>query len=110
MAFDEVLADRVRDVLTDEVGIAEKRMFGGVAFLLHGNLACGLYQDSVLVRLPPGEAEAALSEPGIRPFDMVRQRPMRGWVLVGPDACAEDEDLRRWVGRGLAHAGSIPPK
>jgi hypothetical protein len=109
MAFDEVLADRVRDVLADEVGVAEKRMFGGVAFLLHGNLACGLYQDSVLVRLPPEQAEAALSEPGIRRFDMTK-RPMRGWILVGPDACAEDEDLRRWVERGLAYAGSMPPK
>ena len=84
-------------------------MFGGVAFLLHGNLACGLYQDSVLVRLPPDQAEAALAEPGIRRFEMTK-RPMRGWVLVGPDACAEDEDLRRWLDRGLAYAGSMPPK
>jgi TfoX/Sxy family transcriptional regulator of competence genes len=110
VAYDGILADRVRDVLADEVGVVEKRMFGGVAFLLNGNLACGLYQDSVLVRLPAEEAEVALAEPGVRAFDMVKQRPMRGWVLVGPDACAEDEDLDRWVRRGLAYAGSMPPK
>jgi TfoX/Sxy family transcriptional regulator of competence genes len=109
VAYDEILADRVREQLTDEIGVVEKRMFGGLAYLLHGNLACGVYQDALLVRLRPEEAEAALSEPGTRPFDMTR-RPMRGWVLVGPDGCAEDEDLRRWLDRGLALAGSLPPK
>jgi TfoX/Sxy family transcriptional regulator of competence genes len=109
VAFDEMLAARVRDLLADEVGVHEKRMFGGLAFLLHGHLACGVYRDELLVRLPVAEQEAALGEPGAHPFEMTR-RPMRGWVLVSSDGCGEDEDLDRWVQRGIAFAATKPPK
>ena len=109
MAYDEGLATRVRDVLGDQPGLAEKKMFGGLAFLLHGNMACGVRGDDLIVRMAVEEADAALEEPGARPFDMTG-RPMKGWLLVAPEGHAEDDDLRRWVDRGLAHAGSLPPK
>ena len=109
MAYDEGLATRVRDVIGDRPGVDEKKMFGGLAFLLNGNMACGVRGDDLMVRVAADAADAALREPGARPFDMTG-RPMKGWLLVAPDGHAEDDDLRRWVDRGLAHAGSLPPK
>ncbi len=109
MAYDEGLATRVRDVLGDRPGLAEKRMFGGLAFLLHGNMACGVRGDDLIVRVAAEVADAAQGEPGTRPFDLTG-RPMKGWLLVDPGGHAEDEDLRRWVDRGVAYAGSLPAK
>jgi TfoX/Sxy family transcriptional regulator of competence genes len=109
MAYDEGLATRVREVLGDQPGVAEKKMFGGLAFLVGGNMACGVGGDDLMVRVAADQAEAALEEPGARPFDMTG-RPMKGWLLVAADGHAEDDDLRRWVGRGVAYAGSLPPK
>ena len=109
MAYDEGLATRVRDVLGNRPGLVEKTMFGGLAFLVRGNMACGVRGDDLMVRVSPEVADAALAEPGVRPFDMTG-RPMKGWLLVTPDGHAEDDDLRRWVGRGLAYASSLPPK
>jgi hypothetical protein len=106
MAYDEGLATRVREVLGDRPGLVEKQMFGGLAFLVGGNMACGVRGEDLIVRVA---ADAALGEPGARPFDLTG-RPMKGWLLVDPDGHAEDEDLRRWVDRGLAYAGSLPPK
>ena len=109
MAYDEGLATRVRDLLGDRPGLVEKKMFGGLAFLLYGNMACGVRGDDLMVRMAPDASDAALAEPGVRPFDMTG-RPMKGWLLVSADAHAEDDDLRRWVGRGLSYAGSLPPR
>ncbi|RIQ26291.1 TfoX/Sxy family protein [Jiangella rhizosphaerae] len=109
MAYDEGLATRIRDIVADRLDVAEKRMFGGIAFLVNGNMACGVHHDDLMVRLPADEHEAALGEPGARPFDMTG-RPMKGWLVVDAAALAEDDDLRRWVGRGLDFAGSLPPK
>ena len=109
MAYDEGLATRVREVLGDRPGLVEKQLFGGLAFLLGGNMACGVRGEDLIVRVAADAAEAALGEPGARPFDL-SGRPMKGWLLVDPDGHAEDEDLRRWVDRGLAYAGSLPPK
>jgi TfoX N-terminal domain len=109
MAYDEGLATRVRDVLGDRSGLAEMKMFGGLAFLLNGNMACGVRGDDLIVRVAAGEADAALGEPGTRPFDLTG-RPMKGWLMVDAAGHAEDDDLRRWVGRGLAYASSLPPK
>jgi hypothetical protein len=109
MAYDEGLAARVRDVLGGQPGLAEKRMFGGLAFLVHGNMACGVRGDDLMVRVAADTAETMLGEPGARPSDM-GGRPMKGWLLVGPDGNAEDGDLRRWVGRGVSYASSLPPK
>jgi hypothetical protein len=84
-------------------------MFGGLVFLVHGNMACGVRGADLNVRIAAEEADATLAEPGARPFSLTG-RPMKGWLLVDPDGHAEDEDLRRWVDRGLAFAGSLPPK
>jgi hypothetical protein len=72
-------------------------------------MACGVRGEDLIVRVAADTAEAALDEPGVRPFDLTG-RPMQGWLLVDADGHAEDEDLRRWVDRGLAHASSLPPK
>ncbi|MGO9779577.1 MAG: TfoX/Sxy family protein [Streptosporangiaceae bacterium] len=109
MAYDEGLAVRLLDMLGDEPGRTEKKMFGGLAVLIGGHLAVGVYGDGLLVHTDPGEQGALLAEPGTRPFDM-SGRPMKGWILVDVSACSEDDDLRRWVARGVAHARSLPPK
>jgi TfoX/Sxy family transcriptional regulator of competence genes len=109
MAYDEGLATRVRELLQERPGVVEKQMFGGLAFLVQGNMACGVSGDALMVRVAPDTAEAALGEPGARPFDMTG-RPMKGWLLVDADGHAEDDDLRRWVHRGVAYAASLPPK
>jgi TfoX/Sxy family transcriptional regulator of competence genes len=109
MAYDEGLATRVRELLGDRPGLVEKQMFGGLAFLVYGNMACGVRGDDLIVRVAADDAETALDEPGTRRFDLTG-RPMKGWLLVAADGYAEDEDLRRWVDRGLAFAGSLPPK
>lgn len=109
MAFDEALAGRVRGAVSDTDGVAEKRMFGGLAFLLRGNMCVGVHGDDLIVRLDPSRTEQALREPDVRVFDLTG-RPMKGWVLVGPGACATDDALQSWVDKGMAYAGSLPPK
>jgi hypothetical protein len=109
MAYDENLAARIRTVLEATNGIQEKKMFGGIAFLLNGNMACGVNGPDMIVRLAPDETDAALAEPGVRLFDM-SGRPMKGWIMVAAEATAKAKDLRRWVDRGTAYAASLPPK
>jgi hypothetical protein len=109
MSFDEDLAARLRERLERQKGVEEKRMFGGVGFLLNGNLLVGVWKDSLVARLGPGEGEAALLEPHVRPFD-VTGRPMRGWVLVGPAGVEEDDQLAGWIERVAAFVGTLPPK
>jgi TfoX/Sxy family transcriptional regulator of competence genes len=110
MAFDEHLGDRVRALLGARPDVHERRMFGGLGFMVAGNMCCGVSGDELMVRVDP-EAGATLLEAGegARPFDMTG-RPMRGWLLVAAEAIAEDDDLERWVRRGEAFAGSLPPK
>jgi TfoX N-terminal domain len=109
MAYDEALAARIRDILGGAEGVAEKKMFGGIAFLINGNMACGVNRDDMIVRLEPEQTDAALAEPHVRLFDMTG-RPMKGWVVVGPAGVADDADLRSWVGRGADFARSLPAK
>lgn len=109
MTYDEGLAIRLLGIVGDEDGLAEKKMFGGLAVLLGGNMAVGIYGDDLLVRTDPGQQDMLLAEPGTRPFDMTG-RPMKGWIVVDASMCAEDDDLRRWVARGVDHARSLPPK
>jgi TfoX N-terminal domain len=108
MAYDEVLAERVRGVLAgrDVVG---KKMFGGIAFMLAGNMCVGVAREDLIVRTFPEDGVEALAEPHVREFDMTG-RPMTGWLLVGPGATADEEGLRKWVGRGVAFAETLPPK
>ncbi len=109
MACDESLVERIRESLETRSGIAEKRMFGGVAFLLHGNMLVGVWKDSLCARLGPDEGLAALHEPHVRPFD-ITGRPMKAWVLVEPDGVADDDQLRSWIERSFAFVTALPPK
>lgn len=109
MAYDEGLATRVREALGDSPEISERKMFGGIAFLLSGNLAVGVSKEDLMVRIDPDDQERALAESGVRPFDMTG-RPMKGWILVGPEATADDAGLHEWVTAGLDFAGTLPPK
>lgn len=109
MAYDEGLAERVREALRDEHGIAEKRMFGGVGFLTGGNMICGVLGDELIVRVGADAHAESLARPHVREFDLTG-RSMTGWVVVGAAGTAEDDDLEAWVGRGLAFARSLPAK
>jgi TfoX/Sxy family transcriptional regulator of competence genes len=108
MAYDDHLADRVRDILTDQPGTSEKRMFGGIAFMVNGNMAVGVSNSELMVRAGE-EAEALVAEPGVRPFEM-SGKTMKGWLLVESSAIAEDDDLSRWIGTGVGIAESLPPR
>lgn len=110
MAFDEGLAARIRALLDERSDVEDKRMFGGIGFLIAGNMACGVSGEDLIVRVDREESDALIEvEPGARRFDMTG-RPMRGWILVAPEATADDGDLERWVRRGEAYAASLPPK
>lgn len=109
MAYDEGLAHRIRETLTGQPGLTEKKMFGGVAFMIHGNMACGVSGEEMMVRVGPDNYEEALGQLHVRPFDMTG-RPMKGWVLVGAEAYENDLDLAAWVQRGVDFARSLPPK
>lgn len=104
MAYDETLADRVADL----TGLRSKRMFGGIAFLLDGNMAVGVIGDDLLVRTGPERHEALLAEPGAKPFVM-GGRASAGWLLVSGEEL-DDDVLAAWVRRGVEFAESLPPK
>lgn len=109
MAFDEELAARVRRSLGKRPGLTEKKMFGGIAFLLRGNMCCGVHGQNMIVRLDPDQTDKALSEPNTRVFDLTG-RPMRGWILVEPKGLATDAALSKWVGVATTYARALPPK
>lgn len=110
MAFDEELAQRVRDLLDGQPDVTERRMFGGIGFMVGGHMCCGVIGEDLMVRLDPEQAEQLVeSEAGARPFDFTG-RPMRGWLYVSPAVVAEDTDLREWVGRAEDFASGLPPK
>jgi hypothetical protein len=109
MAFDEALADRVRDLLGARGEVSERRMFGGIAFMVAGNIAVGVIKDDLMVRLDPADAERALAEPHTRPMDFTGT-PSRGAVYVDPNGTATDEDLGPWVDAGADFAASLPAK
>jgi hypothetical protein len=109
MAYDEDLAERVRDQLADEPGLSERKMFGGLAFMLDGNMCCGVTGGDLMVRIAPESTDEALERPGARIFDMTG-RPMKGWLVVGAEGIAEDADLASWVDESRRFARSLPPK
>ena len=109
MAYDEILEGRIRAVLEGQPGLTAKKMFGGVGFMVNGNMACGVNKLDLIVRVGPKNYEEALSKAHTRPFDMTG-RPMKGWVVVLPDGYAAEADLRAWLGQGLDFVLSLPPK
>jgi TfoX/Sxy family transcriptional regulator of competence genes len=110
MAYDEDLAGRVRELIAVETGLAEKKMFGGLAFLVDGNMAVGVSgQGGLMVRVDPDETEALTARPHARPFEM-RGREMKGWLRVDSEGVRTKRQLEPWVRRGVAYARSLPPK
>ena len=109
MAFDEALAGRIRHRLARRKNIVEKKMFGGVGFLLNGNLLVGVWKDSLIVRLGPDNYDDALLEPHVKEFD-ITGRPMRNWVLVGPEGVEGEDQLAGWIQRAVKFVGALPTK
>ena len=109
MAFDEDMAYRIRAALADQSGVTEKKMFGGVGYLFHGNMACGVNGEDLIVRVGAENYHNALADPAARVFDMTG-RPMTGWVAVGPGGTRVDDRLYEWVERGVTFALSLPAK
>ena len=109
MAFDESLASRIRDTLARRKGVQEKKMFGGVGFLLNGNMLVGVWKDSLIVRLGPDEGDEALKEPHVKEFD-ITGRPMKGWVLVEREGVEGDEQLGGWIERATKFVKTLPAK
>ena len=110
MAYDEALAARIREHAAGEP-VEERKMFGGLAFLLGGHMAVAASgKGGLMVRVEPSETEALLDEPGAAPFEMGGRGGMSGWLRVSADALTDEDDLARWVDRGLTYARSLPPK
>jgi TfoX/Sxy family transcriptional regulator of competence genes len=107
MAYDEALAHRIRELVANEQGLTEKKMFGGLAFLIGGNMAVAASgQGGLLVRVDPAESDELVASTDARPMEM-RGREMAGWLRVDP---ADDDELSAWVERGVSFARSLPPK
>ena len=110
MAYDDDLADRIREVVQGEPGLTEKRMFGGLAFLIDGKMAVSASsKGGLLLRIDPTLTESFVVEPHVRPFEM-RGRQMDGWLRVDVAVLETDDELRRWVSHGVSYARSLPPK
>src|SRR5262249_48945078 len=109
MAFSEALAARIRQRLARRKNVEEKKMFGGVGFLLHGNMLVGVWKDSLIVRLGPDEGDEALKEPHVSEFN-ITGRAMKGWVLVAPEGVEADDELSGWVQRAVKFVGALPAK
>ena len=109
MAYDEFLAERVRELLRHQPGFSERKMFGGICFMLHRNMCCGVTTTDLMLRLGPDGGEEALQEPHTREMNFTG-RPMKGMVYLEPEGFQRDEDLREWVERAARFAASLPPK
>jgi len=110
MAYDEVLADRLRALLADEVAVTEKKMFGGLAFLMNGNMCVSASRDGgLLVRIDPADTDAALAQPRVALMKM-GGRTMAGWIIVAPEGVRAKGEVGAWVQRGVAFARTLPPK
>jgi TfoX/Sxy family transcriptional regulator of competence genes len=110
VAYDEALADRIRQLMADERGVTERKMFGGLSFLIHGNMSVAASgQGGLLVRVDPDESDALLKKPGVALMEM-GGRSMAGWLRVDADAVGTKPQLAAWVKRGAGYARSLPPK
>ena len=109
MPCDEMLVVRIRAALSDQPGLKEQKMFGGVCFMLNGNMACGVHKTDLIVRVGPEKHAQALSRPHARLFDLTG-RPMTGWVSVSSPGFATEQDLKQWLRLGVDFANTLPPK
>jgi len=110
MAYDEKLADRIRDQIGPTKNVSEIKMFGGLCFTVNGNMACGVRKDDLLVRVPEDQFDKLLDEPGARTFDIMPGRTPKGFIVVDAKAVSTKPTLKRWVARGVTVASSMPPK
>jgi TfoX/Sxy family transcriptional regulator of competence genes len=108
VAYDEGLAERIRDVLADYPGVTDKRMFGGITFMTEGNMTVGVIGDDLIARVGPDAGPEALTRPGTRPFDFTG-RPMANWVVVD-GAVLDDDVLAEWISMARAFVATLPPK
>ena len=109
MAYDPALADEIRARIGDHPGLVEKQMFGGIGFMINGNMAVGVSGGELMVRIGKEAHDEFVALPGARIFDL-SARPMRGWLVVGPEGFATETELDAWIDRGVHHAESLPPK
>ena len=109
MAYSASLALRIRGLVARRRGITEKKMFGGVGFLLHDNMLVGVWKNSLIARLGPEQYEKALQEPHVVEFD-ITGKPMKGWVMVEPDGIENDEQLHRWIDLAWTFVENLPAK
>lgn len=109
MAYDQELAERIRAVIGNPASLTEREMFGGVGFMIHGNMAVGVIENDLMVRIAKDQTDQLLAEPGARVFDFTG-RPMKGWLLVGSKGFSTDQAFEQWVRRGVEYALSLPAK
>ena len=109
MAYDEHLEQQIRELLDDIPSMIGKKMFGGVCFMINGNMACGVHKNNLIVRIGAAQHQKALAQSHTRVFD-ITGRPMKNWVLVTPNGIQSDVDLKRWVEQGIDFALTLPPK
>ena len=109
MAYSEELAQRIRTLLKKRTGLVEKKMFGGVGFLLYGNMACGITQNHLVIRVGPDNYQSFLALPHVKEFD-ITGRPMRGWVMVSLAGYETDQDLTFWVEQAVQFSRTLPAK
>lgn len=109
MAFSESLASKVREILAEEGPADERKMFGGLAFMVKGHMCCGIIDDDLMLRLGPDAAQRALEESHVRPMDFTG-RPMKGYVFVSPAGSRTEDQLRRWLGLARDFVATLPPK
>jgi TfoX/Sxy family transcriptional regulator of competence genes len=109
MAYDQGLAERIRTVLADHQGVVEKKMFGGIAFMVRGHMSVGIVKDALMVRVGAEEHQKLLRRPHARPMDFTG-RPMKGFLFVDSAGLESDADLEQWIAHGVEYAASIPAK
>ena len=109
MAFNEQLADRTREILASNPTLTEKRMFGGVCFLLGGNMVCGVSKDDLMLRMDAKRADELVERPHARPMDFTG-RPMKGYLFVGSEGLKTEKQLREWLAPAVEYVQSLPPK
>ena len=109
MAYSEPLAERIRHGFARRRNVDEKQMFGGIGFLLNGNMCVGVWKDSLIARVGPEQYEAALQQPFVREFD-ITGRAMKGWVLVAPAGLEDDDQLAEWIQRAVKFVGKLPAR
>jgi TfoX/Sxy family transcriptional regulator of competence genes len=106
MAYDETLAERIRTALARRKNIEEKKMFGGICFLLNGNMLVGVWKEFLIARLGPEQGEEALLEPHVKEFD-ITGKPMKGWVMIEPEGVEDDDKVKDWIQRAIKFVGKL---